>query len=83
MIVFQNNHGMTNPGFGLGLAWSQEEFGFVSCSWNIVSRYEHIILPCFSIFPLLPKYIYRLQYYSHAEWSTCFPCYCLYPTEIH
>ena len=47
MMVFQNNHGMTNPGFGLRLAWSQEEFGSASHSWDIVSRYDTLLFRAF------------------------------------
>lgn len=38
-MVVQNNHGMTNPG--------QEEFGFASYSWDIVSRYDTLLFRAF------------------------------------
>lgn len=74
MIVFQNNHGMTNPGFGLGLAWSQEDFGFASCSWNwnILSRYDTLFF-CAFLFSLSFQTTSIGAYSSHAEWPTFFP----------
>ena len=66
MMVFQNNHGMTNPG--------QEEFGFASYSWDIVSRYDTLLFRAFP-FSLSFQTTSIGAYSSHAEWPTFFPCF--------